>query len=90
MSGGGIGKVIGKALGGVGNAVGGLLGGGKEPSKIVNNVTPAKDTAQQEVDKKQQATNAALARKKNRSVLSTGASSMDTGTSQTAKKLLGG
>ncbi|QHJ78687.1 MAG: hypothetical protein [Caudoviricetes sp.] len=85
MSGGGIGKVI----GGVVDAVGGIFGGGKEPSKIVNNVTPAKDTAQQEVDKKQQATNAALARKKNRSVLSTGASSMDTGTAQQAKKLLG-
>lgn len=89
MSGGGIGKAIGKAFGGVGKAIGGLLGGGKEPGKIVNNITPAQDTAQQEVDKKQQATNAALARKKNRSVLSTGAASMDTGTAQQAKKLLG-
>lgn len=89
MSGGGIGKAIGKAFGGVGKAIGGLLGGGKEPGKIVNNITPAQDTAQQEVDKKQQATNAALARKKNRSVLNTGAASMDTGTAQQAKKLLG-
>lgn len=89
MSGGGIGKAIGKALGGVGKAVGGLLGGGKEPAKIVNNITPAQDTAQQEVDKKQQTTNAALARKKNRSVLSTGATSMDADTAQQAKKLLG-
>ena len=85
MSGGGIGKAIGKAIGGIGKAVGGLLGG----SQPKVNTPSAQDTTQQEVDKKQQATNASLARKKNRSVLSTGATSMDTGTAQTAKKLLG-
>lgn len=85
MSGGGIGKAL-------GNVLGGIFGGGKEPSKIVNNVTPAQDTAQEEVDNKQKITNAALARKKNRSVLSTGATSMDSSSgavAQSAKKLLG-
>ena len=91
MSGGGIGKAIGKALGGIGGiggigkAIGGLFGG-SQPNV---STPPAQNTAQQEVDKKQQTTNAALARKKNRSVLSTGAASMDTGTAQQAKKLLG-
>lgn len=85
MSGGGIGKMFGKVLGGI-------FGGGKTPLKIVNNTTPAQDTAQEEVDNKQKITNAALARKKNRSVLSTGATSMDSSSgavAQSAKKLLG-
>lgn len=85
MSGGGIGRFV-------GNALGGVFGGGKDAVKIVKKVTPAQDTAQEEVDNKQKITNAALARKKNRSVLSTGASSLDSGAgvvAQSAKKLLG-
>lgn len=68
---------------------GGLIGGSNTPNI---NVTPAQDTAQQETDKAQKATNAAISRKKNRSLLSTGANSNDTGTANVAtaaKKLLG-
>lgn len=87
MSGGGIGKIISAPI----NAVSGLLGGKKDAVKVVNQTAPAQDTAQKEVDKKQQSTNAALARKKNRSLLSTGAISTDYGTANQAqsKKLLG-
>ncbi|OCF98778.1 hypothetical protein [Gilliamella sp. wkB308] len=90
MSGRGIGRVVGKMLGPAGKMANELLGGGSNgPAKIVNNITPPQDTAQEEVDKKQMVANAALARKKNRSLLSTGATTSDVGTAQVAKKLLG-
>lgn len=68
---------------------GGLLGGNKNPN---NNAASAKDTAQEEADNAQKVSNAALSRKKNRSLLSTGANSSDTGganVATAAKKLLG-
>ena len=71
------------------NTVTGGILGGKTPSI---NVTAPQDTAQQEADSAQKATNAALSRKKNRSLLSTGANSTDVGSAgaaQAAKKLLG-
>ena len=98
MSGNGIGKALGGGLlgggllgGGVTKAVSGLLGGGQKPAKIVDNTKPAQDTAQEEVDKKQQIVNTAKARKKNRSILSTGAISSDAGAANQAqsKRLLG-
>lgn len=94
MSGGGIGNAIGGVISGafksVGKLTGGLLGGGKQgPAKIVNNMASPQDTSQKEVDKKQMVTNSALARKKNRSLLSTGATTSDVGAAQAAKKLLG-
>lgn len=72
----------------VSSLTGGLLGG-KSPNI---NVTAPQDTAQEETDKAQKANNAALSRKKNRSLLSTGANSTDSGSAtsaQAAKKLLG-
>lgn len=82
MSGGGIGKVI----SGIGGAVGSVLGalGGNSGPNI--KTRDPRDIAQDEVDEKQKTTNAALARKKNRSLLSTDAASLDSGG---AKKLLG-
>lgn len=77
------GKSIGKALGSAFKAIG---LGNEKPRK--NEQTP-EQIAQQEADKKQQIANTNLARKKNRSVLSTGAASMDSGASPTAKRLLG-
>jgi len=77
------GKSIGKALGSAFKAIG---LGNEKPRK--NEQTP-EQIAQQEADKKQQIANTNLARKKNRSVLSTGAASMDSGVSPTAKRLLG-
>lgn len=79
MSGKSIGKALGKALKAVGL-------GNEKPRK--NEQTP-EQIAQQEADKKQQMINTGLARKKNRSVLSTGAASMDSGATPTAKRLLG-
>lgn len=79
MSGKSIGKALGKALKAVGL-------GNEKPRK--NEQTP-EQIAQQEADKKQQIANTNLARKKNRSVLSTGAASMDSGAAPTAKRLLG-
>lgn len=77
------GKSIGKAVGSVLKAVG---LGGQKPRK--NEMTP-EQIAQQEADKKQQIANTNLARRKNRSVLSTGAASMDSGAAPAAKRLLG-
>lgn len=77
------GKSIGKALGSAFKAIG---LGNEKPRK--NEQTP-EQIAQQEADKKQQIANTNLARKKNRSVLSTGAASMDSGAAPTAKRLLG-
>ncbi|MDF7671152.1 hypothetical protein PT276_08110 [Orbaceae bacterium ESL0721] len=78
-------------LGSIANTLtGGLLGGGGAKIKV-NNQT-AQDTAQQETDKSQQKVNAAISRKKNRSLLSTGANSSDDSgvqAAQAAKKLLG-
>lgn len=67
-------KVFGKA--------GGLLGLGGNTINIEQE--SAQDTAQQEADKSQQQMNLVTARKKNKSLLSTGA-----GDNSTAKKLLG-
>lgn len=77
------GKSIGKAIGSVLKVVG---LGDKKPRK--NEQTP-EQIAQQEADKKQQIANTNLARRKNRSVLSTGATSIDSGAAPTAKRLLG-
>lgn len=79
------GKSIGKALGSAFKAIG---LGNEKPRKGKNEQTP-EQIAQQEADKKQQMINTGLARKKNRSVLSTGAASMDSGATPTAKRLLG-
>lgn len=86
MSGGKIGKAISGIGKGIGGAVGGVLGalGGNSGPNI--KTREPRDIAQDEVDEKQKTTNAALARKKNRSLLSTGAASLDSGG---AKKLLG-
>lgn len=84
MSGGKIGKIVGSVTKPISKALG--VGGGDKTVKYVNEAPSAQDTAQQEVDKKQQITNASTARKKNRSLLSTGAGSSDAGS---AKKLLG-
>lgn len=73
----------------VSTLTGGLLGGSKT---VKVNTTSAQDTAQKETDKAQKATNAALSRKKNRSLLGTGANSTDSGSAasaQAAKQLLG-
>lgn len=81
MSGKSIGKALGKALKAVGL--------GNEKPRIGKVGQTPEQIAQQEADKKQQMINTGLARKKNRSVLSTGAASMDSGASPTAKRLLG-
>lgn len=90
MSGKGLGKVITAPI----KAVSQVFGGGSaKPVKIINQQQDhtSQDTAQEQVDKKQQVTNASIARKKNRSLLSTGADSADSGSVNFAqsKKLLG-